>query len=292
MRIDNQTMIAALDASDRVRYYHWCTDLSLEGKEYKITEIVCFVSDAAQPLHDFIQVKKYDDGFLLILLYTENQELIAECMNYVDTVEDAFAEIELRTPYSSVLQLPIIQSRYTLANPEYPASPVYYIHAEDQLLSPKTNTETSVSLYRESDKDEIAKAVSAGALDEESMNADMFVPCTVFSDVKWYILRVSGEIAGYLRAECGYANIYDIGWLYVEPRFRGHGYACNLVMHFSHDLFGNGKIPHYGYAISRESARVAEKCGYSCDPTVRNQYRLLPTDKEKRGIQHENSVSR
>ncbi len=278
MIIDNQAMIAALDASDRVRYYHWCTDLSLAGKEYKITEIVCFVSDAVQPLNDFIQVKKYDDGFLLILLYTENQSLIAECMDYVDTVMDSFEEIEIRTPYSAVLQLPIMQCRYTLHATEYPANPVYYIHTADELLSPKANTNAAVSPYHESDKSVIAKAVADGALDGESMNADMFVPCTVFSDVKWYILRVNGEIAGYLRAECGYANIYDIGWLYVEPRFRGHGYACDLVMYFSHDMFAHGQIPHYGYAISEQSARVAEKCGYQCDHPVRHQYRLLLTE--------------
>ena len=106
MILDNQTMIAALDASDRTRYYHWCADLSLAGEDYKVNEIVCFVCDASDPLADFIQVKKYDVGFLLILVYTENQNLIAECMDYVDTVKDAFEEIELRTPHESVLQEP------------------------------------------------------------------------------------------------------------------------------------------------------------------------------------------
>lgn len=280
MRIDNQIMIAALDAADRIRYYHWCTDLSLAGEDYKINEIVCFVRDASDPLSDFIQVKQYDLGFLLLLLYTEDLALIAECMDYVDTVKDAFEEIELRTPYSAVPRLPIIQNRYTLTEPAYPASPVYYIYAANQLQSVRANPEASVSLYCEADKDEIAKAVSAGTLDCESINADMFVPCTVFSDVKWYMLRVDGEIAGYLRAECGWANIYDIGWLYVEPRFRGHGYACDLVMYFSKNLFARGAVPHYGYAISGESARVAEKCGYRCDPNKLYCYRLMPISME------------
>ena len=276
MRIDNQTMLAALDAADRIRYYHWCTDLSLAGEDYKINEIVCFVRSADEPLADFIQVKQYDLGFLLILMYTGHPELVEECMDYVDTVKDAFEEIELRTPYPAVLQLPIIQNRYTLTTPAYPASPVYYIHSANQLQSVQSHPEASVSLYCDADKAEIAKAVAAGNLDCESMNADMFVPCTVFSDVKWYILRVGGEIAGYLRAECGYANIYDIGWLYVEPRFRGHGYACDLVQSFSRDLFSRGAVPHYGYAISAESARVAQKCGYECDHTKIFAHRLIP----------------
>ena len=86
-------------------------------------------------------------------------------------------------------------------------------------------------------------------------------------DVKFYIMRVNGEIVGYLRAECGYMNIYDIGWLYIEPKYRGKGYATLLVLDFSKEMFKNGLIPHYGYAISEESARVAEKCGYQCDQT-------------------------
>ncbi len=280
MIIDNQTMIAAFDLADRVRYYPWCTDLTLAGDDYKITEIVCLVRDAADPLSDFIQIKKYDDSFLLILVYTEDPDLIAECMEYVDTAKAAFDDIELATPYPDVVQLPAIRERFTPDDPEYPRSPVYFMHSADALPPHVPHAEAVISDYPENDteelKREIAHANAAGLLDAESMNSTMFVPCTVFSDVKWYILRVSGELAGYLRAECGYANIYDIGWLYVEPRFRGHGYACDLVMYFSRDLFASGAVPHYGYAISASSARVAEKCGYVCDQTQLHNYRLLP----------------
>ena len=279
MRIDNQTMLNALDSSDRIRYYHWCTDLSLAGEDYKISEIVCFVRDPSEPLSDFIQMKQYDDRFLLILVYTENRELIEECMDYADTVKDAFEDIELRTPYASVLQASELLRRFSLAEPAYPGNPIYYMHTKAELPPFTYHAEAVVSDYKETDKADIAKATTAGALDMEYMNADMFVPCTVFSDVKWYILRVNGEIAGYLRAECGYADIYDIGWLYVEPRFRGHGYACDLVMYFSQDMFESSRIPHYGYAISNASARVAEKCGYVCDRTKLHHYALLPAKK-------------
>ena len=76
-------MISVLDRTDRARYYHWCADLALAGEDYKVNEIVCFVHDESAPLSDFVQIKKYDMGFLLILLYTENQMLITECMDYV-----------------------------------------------------------------------------------------------------------------------------------------------------------------------------------------------------------------
>ena len=279
MFCDNQTMIAALDHADRVRYYPWCTDLTLAGEDYKITEIVCLVRDENDPLSDFIQIKKYDDRFLLLLVYTKDAALIAECMEYIKTVKDAFDDIELAAPYPDVVRSPAILHRFTPVEPEYPRSPVYYMHSEDELPPHIPHAEASVSVFSEDRKAaltaEIENANSAGLLDPESMNPTMFVPCTVFSDVKWYILRVNGELAGYLRAECGYANIYDIGWLYVEPRFRGHGYACDLVMYFSHDMFDHSAIPHYGYAISDASARVAEKCGYRCDTNGRYCCRLL-----------------
>ena len=186
-------------------------------------------------------------------------------MEYVDTVKNSFQEIEVRTPYASVLEMDRLCRHFSFGTPEYPASPVYYIHSPDALRPLPDRDTVSISLLQERDKAEIAQCVEEGKLDPAYMNADVFVPCPIFKDVKWYILRVDGEIAGYLRGECGYANIYDIGWLYVEPRFRGHGYAADLVMYFSKDLFAGGAIPHYGYAISEASVRVAEKCGYVCD---------------------------
>ncbi len=260
-------MVAALDSADRERYYHWCTDLVLAGEDYKVNEIICFAKNENDPLADFAQVKKYDMGFLLILLYTEDKTLIAECMDYAENVSADFDDIELRTPYPWILESDRIRAHYSITFPEYPANPVYYIHSSADLTPIPENKDASVSLFKESDKFEIARAVDTGIIDAESMNVDMFVPCTNFKDVKWYILRVNGKIAGYLRGECGYANIYDIGWLYVETRFRGHGYAADLVQYFSKDMFANGAIPHYGYAISEASSRVAEKCGYICDKT-------------------------
>lgn len=274
MIIDNRKMIAAFHSADSVRYYHWCADLFLAGEDYKVNEITCFVKDESDPLTDFAQVKEYDMGFLLILLYTEDAALICECMDYADTVKADFDDIELRTPYPAVLESARVRGHFTVEPAEYPANPVYYIHSPGELAAIEGNKSASISLFKESDKAEIAQAVKAGKLDAESMNADMFVPCMNFKDVKWYILRVNGEIAGYLRGECGYANVYDIGWLYVEPRFRGHGYAVELVMYFSKDMFVNDAVPHYGYAISEASARVAEKCGYVCD-NIKLQCRSL-----------------
>lgn len=199
-------MISALDQTDRARYYHWCADLSLAGEDYKVNEIVCFVHDESDPLSYFVQIKKYDMGFLLILLYTENQMLITECMDYVDTIKTDFNEIEIRTPFPSVLESKQILSRYSVTAPENSVNPVYYIHSPEELTSVTGSVDAPVSLFADTDITAISQAVNEGVLDGEYMNADMFVPCTNFKNVKWYILRVNGEIAGYLRAECGFMH--------------------------------------------------------------------------------------
>ena len=266
--INNSVMLSFFDSVDRVRYYNSCVDILLAGEDYKVNEIVIWAKDENAPLSDYIQVKKYDDSFLLIGIYTEDVSLISECMEYVDTIKDAFNEIELRTPFTSVLEQKSISMRFCFATPQYPTSPVYYIKSSDMLSNLTNNDRITIALLSDEDKFEIARDIELGKLDAESMGADAFRACACFNDVKFYLMRVDGEVAGYLRAECGYMNIYDIGWLYVEPRYRGNGYASLLVQSFSRDMFAHGAIPHYGYAISKASARVAEKCGYQCDKST------------------------
>ena len=242
MIIDNKIMLSLLDSADRARYYHLCADISLAGKDYKVNEIVFFAKDEIEPLSDYIQVKKYDDGFLLVGIYTQDASLILECMKYLDTLKDTFHEIELRTPFPSVLEQESITARFAFETPQYPANPVYYIKSPDALLNFASVDRISVTLIVDEDKLEVAQKVEKGLLDPESWGDGSFRFCTNFKDVKFYIMRVNGEIVGYLRAECGYMNIYDIGWLYIEPKYRGKGYATLLVLDFSKEMFKNGLI--------------------------------------------------
>ncbi len=264
MIIDSQRMLSFFDSADRIRHYNVCVDISLAGEDYTVNEIVFFAKNDNDPLSDYIQVKKFDDGFLLIGIYTQDAPLILECMEYIDTIKSEFTDIELRTPFDSVLKEKSVTARFTFEEPQYPSNPVYYIRYYDSLPN-LIHDNITVTLLNDEDKTEITHALNMGILDPESWGD--FRPCTSFKDVKWYIMRVKGEIAGYLRAECGYKNIYDIGWLYIEQKYRCKGYATELVLHFSKDMFEQDAIPHYGYAISKESSRVAEKCGYQCDTT-------------------------
>lgn len=267
MIIENSKMQSFFSKADIARYYHTCADIALSGEDYKVRKITFFAKDKASPLSDYIQVKEYDDSFLLVGIHTEDIALISECMEFIDGIKDNYGETELRTPFISVLNNKDITKRFSLESVEYPASPIYYLHSRDELAEYVKAENISIALHTEEDKAEITRCVQQGLLDSECMGEGMFTLTTNFKDVKWYILRVDGNIAGYLRAECGYSNLYDIGWLYVEPRYRGKGYATALTLYFAHHIFDMGAIPHYGFAICPESVRVAEKCGFKCDKT-------------------------
>lgn len=267
MILDAKTMLSFFDSAGRYKYYHWCADISLAGEDHKVKEVVFFVSDIEDPLSDYIWLKKYRNSFLLVGVYTKDNMLISECMEYIDTLRNEFGEIELRTPFSCVLDSDSILKRFSLEQVQDLPNPVYYIDSQSELLNYTGDIELSITQLSDEDRNEIANSVRLGKLDRESWGDGSFKPCTGFKDVKVYIARLKGEIIGYLRAECGYMNVYDIGWLYIEPSYRGMGYAAALVSYFSREMFNADLVPHYGYAISEQSARVAQKCGYKCDET-------------------------
>ncbi|MCQ2436214.1 MAG: GNAT family N-acetyltransferase [Clostridia bacterium] len=55
----------------------------------------------------------------------------------------------------------------------------------------------------------------------------------------------------------------DIGWVQVDIDERGKGYAKQLVSYFAADSIKNGLIPRYSFAMSNESEKVAEACGFT-----------------------------
>lgn len=262
MRIDKSFMLEKFHSADVIRFFETCLDITLAGDDYKITDIIYFIKDELTALDDYIQIKHYDDSFLLIYAHTRNPELFSECVAYVSEHKDDFDEIVLSTPFSEISNNDALNKQFSLAAPSYPANPVYYIHSPSELSDIRLGENVSIALGTECDREELRREAELGNINTEEFGPEIFNTYDCYRDTRLYIMRVDGRIIGYLRAECGYENIYDIGWLYVMPEYRGYGYAAQLVMHFSRDCFDNGLIPHYGYAVSPESARVAEKCGY------------------------------
>lgn len=86
-------------------------------------------------------------------------------MDYIDTIKDDFGEIELRTPFESVLEQKIISDRFRIEPPLYLASPVYYIRSSDMLVNIASNENVAVTPMNDNDYPEIAHDVEQGRLD-------------------------------------------------------------------------------------------------------------------------------
>jgi len=268
LEIDNKYMLECFREKDEVFYYNSCKNIELAGDDYKIREIRYFIKDKADPLSDYVEIRIYDDedGFISVYAATKDAGLLCEALQYLLKISEGVREISLRTPFAEIFSYKCVSDYFNVTETECPVNPVYYVHRADELIGLPENKDVQVNPVTEKDKLDVKEAEAAGHLDPESFNSEIFDYCGFYKDTKFFILRVKGKIAGYLRAENGFSNIYDIGWVYVLPEYRGHGYAAYLVLFFSDYCFEKGFIPQYGYAINHESIKVAKKCGYKCDP--------------------------
>lgn len=262
MRIDKSFMLEWFRDTDGIYYYSDCVDITYAGENYKVKDVVYFIKDERTALSDYIHVKKYNDDSALIRVHTRSSELITEVVSYLAECCAKTDKIEMYSDYDEVFSDTCILNSFIISDSDT-LSPIYYIRSEGELRDIASNPDVSITLVTDGDREEHAAEVMAGHYKDEEMGLHALEPCYNDWDTRIYVLRVRGRIAGYLRAECGFSNIYDIGWLHVQTEYRGNGYAALLVNYFSRDCFAHGYIPHYGYAVSEISARVAEKCGYT-----------------------------
>ena len=262
MQADKFYMLKHFRKTDEVYHYADCVDIIYSGENYKVNDIVYFVKEETSPLADYIQIKKYDDDYILIGVYTNSRELIAEAVSYLIKHHAKTGTIEIAGAYSEIFDFDCITQYFNISDGSN-LSPIYYMRSENELFDIVSDPDVSIAPVTEGDREELAAEVRAGHYNEEEMGPRVLDFHYDGVDTEIYVLRVKGRIVGYLRAECWFSNIYDIGWIQVQPEYRGNGYAVQLVNHFSRDCFARGFIPHYGYAVSDASARVAEKCGYT-----------------------------
>lgn len=261
MLADNGFMLEQFRSADEIIYFYDCHDITMAGVEgYKVIGIRFFIRDTSAPLENCICLKYYNDGFLLVSIRTHDEALIHEAIADILCAAQDGKQIEIRTPYAEVCGC--LTNVFTLTPSDSPLTPIYAVRSRDALPELVLPEGVSVALAADTDKAEVEEAAKNDSFSEEEMGPWIFTAFPWFKDTRLYLLRAEGKIVGYLRGECGYSNIYDIGWVGVSPEARGKGYGYALVLYFSHDCFDNGLIPHYGYAISPASARVAEKCGY------------------------------
>lgn len=166
--------------------------------------------------------------------------------------------------------MPVFTDRFILNEPEDMSSPYYILSNSSVPVYNKFSEGIEIFLLT----DENEETVSAELCENDKKHgvfeySDKHIGSwtlgsvgSVFKDTRIYFLRSTEEIIGYLRAECGYKNYYEIGWLQINEKECGKGYASLLVSYFTEDCLRNGWIPDYSYAISPESEKVAKRCGF------------------------------
>ncbi len=278
MRIDNQKMLVAFTEHDPVVHYNNGKDLTYAGENYKVNAMAVFVKDPDVPLSDYITVKTYDDahGFILVGISTKDETLLAEALDYIVTIGKEVQSIELRTTYPEILDSPVLLGRFTVEEPEDEGmNPVYYVHTAAELRDIPLSADVTVVLANEAERERARSLLSTEDEQEHELREGISYIPDYMPDVKMCILYLAGKPIGYLRGENGFANIYDIGWIQILPRWEGRGYGKQLTAWFSRYCFAHGLVPQYGFAINEASVAVAKACGYSCDPEKRVAKKLV-----------------
>lgn len=251
--LDNAVVLQAYATCDEDRHIRDLVNLTLVGENYKIKAIRYLVKDVTRPLEDYVCFEEYDDDFLLIRCHTREEELLEVTANEIE--RSSFGEKELRTPFPDILTVPVLTKRLHMTVSEENVSPIYAL-TDDCRLSPLVFPfGVTVELWDGSDAESVISAMP-------DIGEGTVWRSECYRDTRLYLLRKEGHPVGLLRAECAYKNYYDVGWLHIEPAYRGQGLGTCLTLAFAHDCLTRGDRPHYGFAINEESARVAEKCGF------------------------------
>lgn len=82
------------------------------------------------------------------------------------------------------------------------------------------------------------------------------------SDRLWLACAEDGDLGGYLWATEAGRAYYDIVNVFVRDDLRGHGIGRALVSRYVSEATLRGRRAYYGYAVTRESARLARSLGF------------------------------
>ena len=273
IKIDNARMQALFAQKDENVYFYDCHDIAMAGRDgYKIKDVVYYAQHASDPLASYACQKTYYDDSVVLYLYSRDRGFAEEIARHL--YEHPAREIDICSPSWNVCELVCIQTRFEVNSSETGA-PVYALCDKNALLPFSPHTDASFRPASERDRARVTLyPMLLDELEEELRTADLFDACPCFDGTRFYLLEDGGRIIGFLRAECGYRNYYDVGWVYVAPAHRNKGYGRQLVSFFAHDCLANGLYPHYGYAVSDESASVAKACGFVCTHEPRTFYKL------------------
>ncbi len=81
-------------------------------------------------------------------------------------------------------------------------------------------------------------------------------------DRLWLACAADGALGGYLWATEAGRAYYDIVNVYVRPDLRGRTLGKALVGRYDEEALLRGRLAYYGYAVTRESAFLAQSLGF------------------------------
>lgn len=270
MRIHPELMSKLLSDIDSRKYYTFCRDIALAGRDRRLSEMIFFVENEGSPTDSFVCIKKYPDSFAQLFVFSENEALVDEGVRYLLSLYDV-CEYELATNLDSALTFSCITDRFEVSDLDEGSNPSYSIGSLSELTHFDTE-DCDISLYDPTDpqeklavKTELSEMLKkSGELGSWSLDLD-----DDFKKLRIYLLRENGRLAAYLRVECVFSNFYEIGWLHTAPEMRNRGFAKRLVSYFSNDCIKNDFFPVYGSAVCEASEQVARSCGFSKDEPLK-----------------------
>ena len=278
MLIESDKMFSFLSQTDLEKYYFFCHGILNSGNDFSLREITFFCA-TPEPVTDFVCLKRYGDGEDMLFALTENSELVKEALSYRKDAPSVIApEYEDRIPCCRLITdsdtiLESLKTDFSLTPDEQFVAPSYFLKDVSELRAfPLSEGVTIVCLTDENIEKIKAQILEENQSEKYSSYNEEHVGLWVlkrYRGSETYMLGLKDTSLqktrwiGYLRAENGVGNYMDIGWVQVDIDKRGHGYAKQLVSFFSADSIKKGHIPRYSFAMSSESEKVAEACGFT-----------------------------
>ena len=273
MKLDSRVLLEALRKADPVWHYNDCVDIALAGEDYKVQRTETFAACADDPAAGFVLLKHYYDGFVRVLAETGSEALLEEAF-FALFADAGSGEIRFSTSRKEQAKSLAVVSRFEVSSWDEPVNPVYFLREIHDLIPHPAGARQRISRFGGAERAWFEEQIGRGRSFPEELWPAVAHTYEIYRDTKTYVLWEDGEPVGWLRAECGFENIYDIGWLYILPEKRGKGLAPVLVCAFAEECWHSDCIPCYGYAINEASVRVAQKCGFRTGADRLTHYRL------------------
>lgn len=275
MKIRSKHMSEFLSGINARKYYTFCRDAALAGSDRSLREVTFFAKDETHLDESFVCLKKYSDCFARIIALTSSEELISESIGYLISMED-ICEYELSADDRSILTMPCLTDFFEVSTSNEELNPSYSIGSLSEL---RLTAPGASDIFRFDPSDSEVKVLLEAELSELSRSDDEVGSWSLENKscvgTRIYLLRQNGQLAAYLRAECAFANYYEIKWLHTLKKMRGQRLAKKIVSYFLNDCIKNDLFPVYGSAVCRASERVAVGCGFSKDTELK--YRRMLT---------------